>query len=82
MRFVSHAFWLLQFWNHLKTIILHIALGVLKRKSYLLFPLVLRKDIQRHIKFPRNLEGPYQTKIALDYVISLSFWARGSFELY
>jgi hypothetical protein len=52
LRFASHAFWLLRFWNHGKSIVSRIALDVLKRKSYPLFHLVLMKYTLSH-QIPR-----------------------------
>ena len=46
---------------------MHIVLDV--SKSYLLFLLVLMKDIQCYIEFPWNLNGLYQIKIVIDSVI-------------
>jgi hypothetical protein len=53
------------------TIVSHIVPDALK--GYLLFPSVLMKDTQCHLKFPWNIKGLYQTKIAVHSVISLVF---------
>jgi hypothetical protein len=62
LRFASHAFSLLRFWNQVRTVTLHIVPDVSEMKSYLLFPSVLMKYIHCHINSMGIKSSPYQPR--------------------